>query len=320
MSIETRVTRLLGIRYPIFSGAMAWISRAGLVSAVSEAGGLGVLAGATLRPQELVLEIRKVKAATARPFAVNLSLTPVHPEADAKTALTLADLALDEGVGLFVTSAGSPAVLTDKLKKRGAKVIHVVPSARLAKKAESAGVDAVVAEGYEAGGHVGHDEHTSVVLWPSVVRAVKVPVIAAGGIVDGGGLAAALAFGAEGVQLGTRFIATVECDAHPSFKERVAHAEETPTAVYCKATHPGRALKTPVIDKLLELERGGASAEELQRVRGRGRARAGCIDGDLAEGILPCGAAAGLVGPVASVATVMRELVEGYAAARARLP
>ncbi len=320
MSIDTRVTRLLGIRYPIFQGAMAWISRAGLVAAVSEAGGLGVLAGGTLRPSELKDELRKVTAATSRPFALNLSLTPVHPDADQGTVRTLADLALDEGVRIFVTSAGSPAVLTDELKQRGAIVIHVVPSARLAKKAEAAGVDAVVAEGYEAGGHVGHDEHTSVVLWPSAVRAVKVPVIAAGGIVDGRGMAAALAFGAEGVQLGTRFIATAESVAHASFKERIVHAEETPTAVYCKSTHPGRALKTPVVERLLALEQQGAGAEELQQVRGRGRARAGCIDGDLTEGILPCGAAAGLVGPVKSVAEVVRELVEGYAAARARMP
>lgn len=320
MNLETQVTRLLGTRWPIVQGGMAWISRARLVAAVSEAGGLGVLCGATLRPHELVDELRKVRAATSRPFAVNVSLTPVHPEADAKTATTLCDLALDEGVRIFITSAGSPAVLTDKLKKRGAVVVHVVPSARLAKKAESAGVDAVVAEGYEAGGHVGHDEHTSVVLWPSVVRAVNIPVIAAGGIVDGAGMAAAFAMGAAGVQLGTRFIATVECEAHDSFKERLVHAGETPTAVYCKTTHPGRALKTPVVERLLEMERQGASGEELQQVRGRGRARAGCIDGDVTEGILPCGAAAGLVPQVAPVAEVMRELVEGYAAARARMP
>lgn len=320
MSIETRVTRLLGIRYPVLQGGMAWISRAGLCAAVSEAGGLGVLAGGTLRAHELKEEIRKVTSATTKPFAVNLSLAPVHPEADKNTAATLADLALDEGVRIFVTSAGSPAVLTDKLKKRGALVLHVVPSARLAKKAESAGVDAIVAEGYEAGGHVGHDEHTSVVLWPSAVRAVKVPVIAAGGIVDASGMAAAFAFGAEGVQLGTRFIATVECEAHASFKERIVQADETPTVVYCKSTHPGRALKTPVVEQLLTMEHEGKSADELQRVRGRGRARAGCVEGDLAEGILPCGAAAGLVERVSTVADLMRELVEGYAAARARMP
>ncbi|OGQ11123.1 MAG: hypothetical protein A2138_20855 [Deltaproteobacteria bacterium RBG_16_71_12] len=318
--LETRVTKLLGIRYPIVQGGMAWISRAELVAAVSEAGGLGVLASGTLRPSELVDELRKVRAATGKPFAVNVSLVPAHPDADATTAGTLTDIALDEGVRIFTTSAGSPAVMTEKLKKRGAIVMHVVPSARLARKAEAAGVDAVVAEGYEAGGHVGHDEHTSVVLWPSAVRAVKVPVIAAGGIVDGAGLAAALAFGAEGVQLGTRFIATTECNAHAVFKQRIAGAPETPTAVYCKSTHPGRALKTPLIDRLIELEQGGASGEELERLRGRGRSKAGCCDGDLEEGILPCGAGAGLVGRVAGVAEVMRELLEGYAAAKARMP
>ena len=224
--LETRVTKLLGIRYPIVQGGMAWISRAELVAAVSEAGGLGVLASGTLRPSELVDELRKVRAATGKPFAVNVSLVPAHPDADATTAGTLTDIALDEGVRIFTTSAGSPAVMTEKLKKRGAIVMHVVPSARLARKAEAAGVDAVVAEGYEAGGHVGHDEHTSVVLWPSAVRAVKIPVIAAGGIADGAGMAAALAFGAEGVQLGTRFIATAECNAHAVFKQRIVDAPE----------------------------------------------------------------------------------------------
>ena len=318
--METRVTKLLGIRYPIVQGGMAWISRAGLVAAVSEAGGLGVLASGTLRPSELKDELRKVRAATTKPFAVNVSLVPAHPEADAKTAAALTDIALDEGARIFTVSAGSPAVLTDKLKKRGAIVIHVVPSARRAQKAESAGVDAVVAEGYEAGGHVGHDEHTSVILWPSVVRAVKLPVIAAGGIVDASGMAAAFAFGAEGVQLGTRFIATVECEAHASFKERIVSAPETPTMVYCKSTHPGRALKTPLVEKLVLMEKSGTSALELEQLRGRGRSRAGCCEGDLTEGILPCGAGAGLVRSVVPVAEVIRELVEGYAAIKARLP
>lgn len=318
--LETRVTKLLGIRYPILQGGMAWISRAELVAAVSEAGGLGVLASGTLRPSELKDELRKVRAATSKPFAVNVSLVPAHPDADAKTAALLTDIALDEGVRIFTISAGSPTVLTDKLKQRGAVVIHVVPSARLAKKAEAAGVDAVVAEGYEAGGHVGHDEHTSVVLWPSAVRAVKIPVIAAGGIADGAGMAAALAFGAEGVQIGTRFIATTECNAHASFKQRIVDAPETPTVVYCKSTHPGRALGTPVVERLVALEKGGAGALELEQLRGRGRSRAGCVDGDLAEGILPCGAAAGLVTRVVSVAELMRELVEGYQAAKGRMP
>ncbi|MBI1946872.1 MAG: nitronate monooxygenase [Deltaproteobacteria bacterium] len=318
--LETRVTKLLGIRYPIFQGGMAWISRAELVAAVSEAGGLGVLATGTLRPTELKDELRKVRAATDKPFAVNVSLVPAHPDADAKTAAIMTELALEEGVRIFTISAGSPGVMTEKLKKRGAIVIHVVPSARLAKKAEAAGVDAVVAEGYEAGGHVGHDEHTSVVLWPSAVRAVKIPVIAAGGIADGAGMAAALAFGAEGVQLGTRFIATAECNAHAVFKQRIVDAPETPTTVYCKSTHPGRALVTPLVDKLVAMEKHGASGEELERLRGRGRSRAGCLDGDLDEGILPCGAAAGLVTRVVTVAEVVRELVEGYSAAKARMP
>ena len=318
--LETRVTKLLGIRDPILQGGMAWISRAELVAAVSEAGGLGVLASGTLRPHELADELRRVRAATSKPFAVNVSLVPAHPDADAKTAALLTDIALDEGVRIFTISAGSPTVLTDKLKQRGAVVIHVVPSARLAKKAEAAGVDAVVAEGYEAGGHVGHDEHTSVVLWPSAVRAVKIPVIAAGGIADGAGMAAALAFGAEGVQIGTRFIATTECNAHASFKQRIVDAPETPTVVYCKSTHPGRALDTPVVERLVALEKGGAGALELEQLRGRGRSRAGCVDGDLAEGILPCGAAAGLVTRVVSVAELMRELVEGYQAAKGRMP
>lgn len=313
------INDLFGIRVPIVQGGMTWVSRHGLVSAVAEAGGLGIIGSGGMEPSELRDEIRAVRTRTSKPFGVNLPLINVRPDGDDTIVEQLLAVILEERVPIVVTGAGSPRRFTPALHEAGCLVVHVVPSVELALKAESAGVDAIVAESSEAGGHVRSSGLGTFTLLPQVVDAVQIPVIAAGGIADARGFAAALALGAGGIQLGTRFVATVECNAHALYKNAIVDAGAEGAPMYCKQFHASRGLATPAVDRLIELEQQGASAKELTSYRGRGRARAGCIEGNLEEGILPAGASVGLVKSLETVADVIADFEDGVRDAVAAL-
>ena len=318
---KTRVCGLLGIEYPILQGGMNVISNAEMAAAVSNAGGLGIVTpfagvGVARDPAALVEnlrnQIRKTKSLTDKPFGVNYPILGIAKE--------LIDVALEEKVPVVTTSAGSPATYTKYLKDAGIKVLHVVASVRHARKAEEEGVDGVIAEGIEAGGHDGRDEIPTLVLVPQVVDAVKVPVVAAGGIVDSRGLVAAFALGAEGVQMGTAFITTHECMAHPNFKEAIIKAGDTDTVITGRKLGPTRGLKNPLTDKLVEMEAAGASADEMQEFLGYDRITRGAVEGDLVEGEGYCGAGAGMIRDIVSCEEVIRRILEGYDAVLGKLP
>lgn len=289
---------------------MSWVSRHRLASAVSECGGLGVLGAATMEPEELRAEIAALRARTAAPFAVNLPLVCLRPDGTSVVE-ELAAVVVEERVPIVITGAGSPARLTARLHAAGALVLHVVPSPELARKAEDAGVDAVVAESCEAGGHVRVGGLATFSLLPQVVDAVRCPVVAAGGIADARGALAAFALGAAGVQMGTRFVATAECEAHEAFKRALVAAGSEDAVLYSRAHHASRGLATPIVRRLVELEGAGASVAELATLRGRHRARLGCVEGDVEEGILPAGSAVGLVREAMPVQQVVDDLVVG---------
>jgi len=303
---HTRVCSLLGIRYPIIEGGMAWISDAALAAAVSNAGGLGQIAAGSLSDEgALRREIEKARELTDKPIGINIPL--ISPGAE-----WMIEVVIDEGVSIITTSAGSPSRFTRKIKEHGLRVIHVVPSARLAKKAEDAGVDAVVAEGIEAGGHDSADEITTMVLIPQVVDRVKIPVIAAGGVADARGFVAARALGAEGIQMGTRFVVTRECRAHDKFKRAIIDAEENSTVLTARTIgHPVRALRNPFADKVIEMERRGIDAAEIFEFIGPGRTRSASIDGDIIEGSVMAGQVAGMINEEKSVEMVIRDIIEG---------
>ncbi len=296
-----RVRALLGIQYPIVQGGMAWVGTASLAAAVSQAGGLGVV-GAGHAPAEWVRqEIRKIRARTDKPFGVNVML--MSPEATA-----VVQVVAEERVPVVTTGAGSPGPYIDTLKNAGCKVIPVVASVALARRLERMGADAIVAEGSEAGGHIG--DIGTMALVPQVVDAVGIPVIAAGGIADGRGIAAALLLGAQGVQLGTRFICTSECEAHINYKEAVVAAGDR-DAVICGASigHPVRALKNQLTRDIVALERQGASEAELHEL-GAGRLRLAFEQGDVHNGSLMAGQSAGLIRDIRSVREIMLMLIE----------
>lgn len=308
--MQRDLTSKLGITIPIIQGGMAWVSGSRLASAVSRAGGLGVLGSATMDPSHLRNEIREVQARTANTFAVNLPL--IRLRADGEDRLEeLVQIILDEKVPVIITGAGSPSRYTSTLKAAGRMVGHVVPSPRLALKAEGAGVDFIVAESSEAGGHIRPGGLATLSLIPQVVDAVSVPVVAAGGIVDGRGVAAALALGASAVQLGTRFVATVECEAHPAFKKSLVRAGSEDAVVYGPPGQVSRGLATPAVQRMVEMEQAGATADELREVRGTDRARRGCVEGEVDEGILPSGSGVGLVRELPTVAELLEELMSG---------
>jgi len=315
---RTRICDLLGIEYPIIQGGMTWVANAELAAAVSAAGALGLIspnAGMALDGdlvEHLRSQIRKAKNLTNKPFGVNLPIQTLEVK-------DLIGVIVEEGVKVVTVSAGSPALYTAIFKEAGVKVLHVVASVRHAKSAERHGVDAVIAEGYEAGGHNGADELPTMILVPQVVDAVSIPVVAAGGIADARGLVAALALGAEGVQMGTRFVATRECIAHPNFKNAIIKASDTGTAITGRKLGPARILKGEFASKMLELEGRGATPEELLAFIGTGRARTGQLDGDLVEGEAYCGAIAGMVKEIVSAGDVVRDLVEGYSKIVAKL-
>ena len=305
---ETRLTRLLDIRHPIVQGGMAWVSRHQLAAAVSEAGGLGVLGAATMEPAELRAEIEAVRGLTNKPFAVNVPLVIVRPDG-CDIVEDLIAVILEEKVPVVITGAGSPDRFTTRLQSAGSSVFHVVPSARLAKKSEAAGCNAVIAESQESGGHIRGSGLSTFSLIPQVVDSVAIPVIAAGGIIDGRGIAAALALGADGAQMGTRFLATTECNAHANYKNAVLTASDEGTLVYGRHRATSRALDTDIVRRLVEMEADSATPEALDQLRGRDRARQGCIEGDLQQGICPSGSAVGSVNQILPVAELIDELV-----------
>ena len=301
--MENRITKLFNIKYPIIQGGMVWCSGWRLASAVSNNGGLGLLGAGSMHPEMLVEHIRKMKEATEKPWGINVPL--LYPEID-----RLMDIIIQEGVKIVFTSAGSPKKWTPLLKSHGITVVHVISSALFAKKCEEAGVDAVVAEGFEAGGHNGREETTTLTLIPNVVESCSLPVIAAGGISSGKSVVAAMTLGAEGVQIGTRFALTDESSASPVFKEYCLSLGEGDTKLLLKKLAPTRLVRNNFRDAVEKAEDSGASAEELRTLLGRGRAKKGIFEGDLEEGELEIGQVSAIVSRQQSVAEVMNELVE----------
>jgi enoyl-[acyl-carrier protein] reductase II len=311
--LKNRLTELFGIRYPIVQAGMVWCSGYRLAAAVANAGGLGLIGAGSMRPDVLREHIVRARAGTDRPFGVNIPLI-------CKYAPDFVEICREARIPIVFTSAGSPKKHTAALKAGGAVVVHVVANVTMARKCEEAGVDAVVAEGFEAGGHNGVDELTTLVLVPQVVDAVSIPVIAAGGIADGRSMAAALALGADGVQVGTRFAASEESSAHPAFKQAIVAAPDTATALLMKKIAPVRLIKNEFARRIMELEAAGAPREALQEWLGSGRARRGMFEGDLAEGELEIGQIAGAVREILPAEEIVRRLVAGYEAVRGALP
>ena len=315
--LKTRVCDVLGIEHPILQGGMGGISNGELAAAVSNAGGLGIISP-VFGPPEAWLDyereqIAKARSLTPNPFGINISI-------EAPLAQERIDVALQEGIKVMTTAAGSPSKFTKYIKEAGAKVIHVVTAAKHATKAEDAGVDAVIASGCEGGGLLSRDELTTMVLVPQVVDAVKIPVIAAGGIADARGLAAALALGAEGVQMGTRFLATEECMIHANYKKAILEAGSTDAAVVGrKGFVPARVLKNKMSQEIEGLESRGASPEEIFSLMSWERSKMAVVDGNTEDGALMCGATAGMIGGIVSVAEVVQSLVKGYNEISARL-
>ncbi|AZR72746.1 2-nitropropane dioxygenase [Anoxybacter fermentans] len=298
--LHTRICDILGIKYPIIQGGMAWVATGELAGAVSNAGGLGII-GAGNAPADVIRnEIKKVKSITDKPFGVNVML--LSPFVD-----EVIEVIIEERVPVITTGAGNPAKYISKLKSAGCKIIPVVPSVSLAKRMERLDVDAIIAEGTEAGGHIG--ELSTFVLVPQVVDAVKIPVIAAGGIADGRGLVASFALGAEGVQIGTRFICSDECTAHPNYKEAIIKAKDRDAVVTGRSTgHPVRNLRNKLTRKMMELERKGAPKEKIEEL-GRGALRAAVVEGNVEEGSVMAGQIAGMINKIQPVREIIDEII-----------
>lgn len=300
-----RICTLLNIKYPVISGGMIWCSGWKLASAVSNAGGLGLLGAGSMYPEVLREHIQKTKAGTDKPFGVNVPL--LYPQID-----ELMKIIMDEGVKIVVTSAGNPKTWTQTLKSAGITVLHVVASSKFARKCEEAGVDAIIAEGFEAGGHNGREETTTLTLIPQICEATSLPLIAAGGIATGRGMLATMALGAEGVQIGTRFALSEESSAHELFKQKCVALNEGDTMLSLKKLSPTRLIKNEFYQQVEQAESAGASADEIANILGRGRAKKGIFEGDLIEGELEIGQIASHVKRIDSVATIMDEIVAEY--------
>ncbi|MDG1342769.1 MAG: nitronate monooxygenase [Flavobacteriaceae bacterium] len=303
--IKNRVNRLFGIQYPIIQAGMVWASGWRLASAVSNAGGLGLIGAGSMYPEVLREHIQKCKKATQNPFGVNVPL--LYPDID-----QLMKVIVEEKVPIVFTAAGNPRLWTDYLKSHACIVVHVVSSVKFALKAQDCGVDAVVAEGFEAGGHNGREETTTLTLIPLVKKAITIPLIAAGGIGSGPAMLAAMALGAEGVQVGSRFVATNEASSHDNFKEEVVKADQGSTVLTLKELTPVRLIKNPFYQKINALYETGASVEELREALGRGRARKGMFEGDLVEGELEIGQVAAQIDSIIPAAEVVGEFVETF--------
>jgi len=304
-----RVIELFGIKYPIIQGGMIWCSGWELASAVSAAGGLGLIGAGSMSPDMLRAHILKCKETTDKPFGVNIPLLYPHTEATMRVIV-------EEGVKIVFTSGGNPGLWTAFLKGNGIKVAHVVPGAKYAAKSEAAGVDAVVAEGFEAGGHNGREETTTLCLIPRVRETIKIPLIAAGGITGGRAMLAAMVLGAEGVQLGTRFVASLECSAHANFKQKVIECAEGGTILALKKLAPVRLLKNKFCGEVMELENRGADAEELTLLLGKGRAGKGMFEGDMEDGELEIGQAASLVKDIRPAGEIVENIWNEYLQAK----
>jgi enoyl-[acyl-carrier protein] reductase II len=304
-----RITSLFNIQYPIVQAGMIWCSGWELASAVSNAGSLGLIGSGSMYPEVLRAHIRKCKSATSKPFGVNVPL--LYPDIDKHMQVIM-----EEGVRIVFTSAGNPKTWTPVLKEKGITVVHVVSNVKFALKSQEAGVDAVVAEGFEAGGHNGREETTTIVLVPMVRDAVKIPVIAAGGIADGRQMLAAMALGAEGVQVGTRFAASEESSAHLNFKNRITQTAEGDTMLSLKQLVPVRLIRNKFFMDVQMAELKGASVEQLKELLGRGRAKKGMFEGDLEEGELEIGQVSAMVKRIMPASQIVKEMMEEYEKAK----
>ena len=302
---SNRITKLFGVNYPIVQAGMIWASGWRLASAVSNAGGLGLIGSGSMYPEVLREHIQKCKAATSKPFGVNIPL--LYPDIDKHIQIVI-----EEGVKIVFTSAGNPKTWTSVLKEKGLAVVHVISSSKFAKKAEEAGCDAVVAEGFEAGGHNGREETTTMVLIPAVVNAVKIPVIAAGGIATGKQMLAAMVMGAEGVQMGSRFVASEEASSHINFKNAVINSNEGDTILTLKQLTPVRLIKNNFYKQVQEAENKGAGVEELKTILGRARAKKGMFEGELEEGELEIGQVGANVRDILPAAKIIHEVWEDF--------
>lgn len=300
-----RITSLFGIEYPIIQGGMVWCSGWRLASAVSNAGGLGLLGAGSMHPETLREHIRKCKDATKKPFGVNVPL--MYPQIE-----EIMHLLVDEGVKIVFTSAGNPKLWTEFLHQNGIKVTHVISSSKFARKCEEAGVDAVVAEGFEAGGHNGREETTTMCLIPTVRDVISLPLIAAGGIASGASMLAACILGAEGVQVGTRFALSQESSAHDSFKQRCFDLGEGDTMLSLKKLAPTRLVKNSFYESVQEAENRGASIDELRQLLGKGRAKKGIFEGELNEGELEIGQIAACISMNQTVHEIVCDMVQEY--------
>ena len=300
-----RICQHFGIQYPVIQGGMVWCSGWRLASAVSNAGGLGLIGAGSMHPEVLREHIRKCQSTTDKPFGVNVPL--MYPEIDA-----LMNILVEEGVKIVFTSAGNPKTWTGFLKGHGIKVAHVVSSSKFAVKCEQAGVDAIVAEGFEAGGHNGREETTTLCLIPAVRRATTLPLIAAGGIGTGNAMLATFALGAEGVQIGTRFALTEESSAHENFKQLCLNLNEGDTKLLLKKLSPTRLVKGEFTTAVEEAEARGASAEEMKELLGKGRSKKGIFEGNLQEGELEIGQVTSLFREMQTVSEVMKEIMEDF--------
>ena len=311
--VTTAATSLFGIRYPVIQAGMVWTAGWKLAVAVSEAGGLGLIGAGSMKPDLLREHIRKGKAATRAPFGVNIPLARGDAEELVRTTI-------EEGVRIVFTSSGHPAKFTRTLKDAGCIVVHVIAAVKHGIKAAEAGCDAVVAEGFEAGGHNGVDELTTLALVPQVVDAVTLPVIAAGGIADGRGLAAVLALGAQAAQVGTRFAATVEASSHDVYKNAVVQAGDTDTVLTMKQVVPVRMLKTPFTRRVQQAEREGTDKAGMLELLGEKRERKGIFEGNLDEGMFEAGQSAGLVREILPAAELVRRMMAEYHAVKGKMP
>ena len=310
--MSNRIAKLFNIQYPLIQAGMIWASGWKLASAVSNAGGLGLIGAGSMYPDVLLEHIQKCKKATNKPFGVNVPM--LYPDID-----QLIKIIVEEEVKVVFTSAGNPKIWTSYLKEKGITVVHVVSSVKFALKAQEAGVDAVVAEGFEAGGHNGRDETTTFTLIPMVKEQIKIPLIAAGGIATGRAMLAAMVLGADGVQIGSRFVASDEASSHISFKEEVVKAKEGDTQLTLKELAPVRLIKNKFYEDVQRLYKNGTSKEELIALLGRARAKRGMFEGDLVEGELEIGQIAGLIHSIKPATQIVEEIITEFLQAKQQI-
>lgn len=307
--MQNKITELFGIQYPIVQAGMVWTSGWRLASAVSNAGGLGLLGAGSMYPEVLLEHIQKCQKATDKPFGVNVPM--LYPDID-----KLMEIIVDNGVKIVFTSAGNPKTWTSFLKQKGITVVHVVSSVKFALKAQEAGVDAVVAEGFEAGGHNGRDETTTLVLVPAVREKINIPLIAAGGIATGRQMLAAMVLGADGVQVGSRFVASEEASSHPAFKNEVVKAKEGDTQLTLKELAPVRLIKNKFYQDIQQAYADCASVEDLKNLLGRARAKKGMFEGDLEEGELEIGQVSAIIHDIKPAAQLLQEIWSEFETAK----